>query len=77
MPQPPFGDVFEDRLKAIESEAKEAGLDWTKICREAGVSRATPDRWRKTKPKTVQLIEAIEAVVEKHKSERAAPPSAD
>ena len=77
MPQPPFGRVFDERLKAIEAEAKACGLDWTKICREAGVSRATPDRWKKTHPKTIDLVENLEKVVAKHKASLPpAPPAA-
>jgi hypothetical protein len=69
MPQPSFGKVFRERLKAIEAEATAAGLNWTTICNEAGISRATPDRWKKQTPKTVKLIETIEKVVEKHKAD--------
>jgi DNA transposition AAA+ family ATPase len=69
MPQPPFGKVFDERLRAIEAEAVACGLNWTDICTEAGVSRATPDRWKKKKPNTITLIEKIEKVVEKRKKQ--------
>lgn len=69
MPQPPFGKVFDERLRAIEADATACGLNWTDICREAGVSRATPDRWKKHRPNTVLLIEKVEKVIERHKKQ--------
>lgn len=67
MPQPSFGKVFEERLRVIEAEAAACGLNLTDVCRLAGISRATPDRWKREHPNTVRLIERIEAVIEKQK----------
>jgi len=64
-----FEAQFRDKLDEIETRAKEAGLNMTIICRETGISRATPDRWKRSLPKTVELVTAMEAVVEKRENE--------
>ena len=67
-----FKDAFLGRLKAIERDAKDCGLNYTSICKEAGVSRATPDRWKKSTPLTVALVDKMEAIVAQHKAAQAA-----
>jgi hypothetical protein len=69
MSQEKFGEVFRDRVTRIEDEAKRIGLNFTSICKEAGISRATPDRWRKESPKTIRLVEAMEKIIERHRAE--------
>lgn len=64
-----FSDVFNNRLKAIEAEARAVGLNYTSICKEAGISRATPDRWKKSTPKTVSIVAKMEAIIARHKAE--------
>lgn len=61
-----FGDVFRARLSQIDKDAQAVGINMTVVCKEAGVSRATPDRWRRNLPKTVEIIEKMEGVVTKH-----------
>lgn len=63
-----FTDTFKKRLTEIEGEAKAAGLNFTSICKEAGISRATPDRWKKSVPKTVEILTLMETVLAKHKA---------
>lgn len=58
-----FSREFNDRLNAIEERGKACSLTLTHICRESGVARATPDRWRAEVPLTVRLIDKMEAVV--------------
>jgi transposase-like protein len=67
-----FTDEFKKRIEKIESEAKLVGLNFTSICKEAGISRATPDRWKKKTPKTVAIVAQMEAIVERQKAEAAA-----
>ncbi len=67
-----FSDVFKERVTKIEEEAKAIGLNFTTICKEAGISRATPDRWKRATPKTVALVDRMEGIVERHKKEHAA-----
>jgi len=71
MPKRTFVDEFKDRVAKIESDAVAVGLNLTVICKEAGISRATPDRWRKKTPKTVLLIKKMEAIIERRREELA------
>jgi hypothetical protein len=64
-----FTEVFRQRVEKIEADAKEVGLNFTSICKEAGISRATPDRWKRSTPKTVKLIQMIEDIIEARKAE--------
>lgn len=63
-----FTDDFNDRISKIEADAKACGLNWTSICKEAGLSRATPDRWKKKAPKTIAIITKMESIVAEHKA---------
>lgn len=65
----PFGDVFRERLDRIETEARKVGLNFTSICEQAGISRATPDRWRRKLPKTVELVETMEKIIANKRAE--------
>ncbi|MGE4340238.1 MAG: hypothetical protein AB7E55_30440 [Pigmentiphaga sp.] len=69
----PFNEVFLERLDNIEKRAHacEPPLTLTHICRNAGIARATPDRWRKKPPKSIELLERMETVVAD--AEKAAP----
>lgn len=71
MPKRTYVDEFKERVAKIESDAVAVGLNLTVICKEAGISRATPDRWRKKTPKTVLLIKKLEGIIEKHREELA------
>lgn len=59
-----FETVFRDKLDEIEERAREAGINMSVICREAGIGRATPDRWKRQIPKTIKLVAEMERVVE-------------
>ena len=63
-----FTEEFRKRIRSIESEAVACGLNWTTLCKEAGLSRATPDRWKKKTPKTVEVVAKLEEIVAKHKA---------
>jgi len=67
-----FADDFKDRIAKIEADAKSIGLNWTSICKEAGLSRATPDRWKKRVPKTIEVVTKMEEIVERHKAQASA-----
>lgn len=67
--QQKFTDVFRQRIEKIEADAKAVGLNFTSICKEAGISRATPDRWKRSTPKTIKLIQAIEDLIEARRAE--------
>ncbi len=58
-----FEEEFNRRLSDIVKRGEKQGLTLTHICREAGVARATPDRWRAKAPLSVTLVDKMEAVV--------------
>lgn len=58
-----FKQQFYDAMDKLEADAKAAGLNFTQICKETGISRATPDRWKKHLPKTVELVTRMQQVV--------------
>lgn len=60
-----FVEVFRDTLADIESGAKDAGSSITEICRETGISRTTPDRWKANMPNTVELVARMQDAVER------------
>lgn len=66
--KPNFTEDFRATVSAIEEEAKECGLNWTSICKEAGLSRATPDRWKKKTPKTIEVVTKMQQIVARHKA---------
>jgi len=49
---------------SLKAMCEEAGTDLTQVCREAGIDRSIPERWKDKNPKTleivVKLIQAIE-----------------
>ncbi len=55
--------VFNDALSQLEADAKAAGSNLTEVCREAGVSRTTPDRWREKPPATIVTLKKLQDVV--------------
>lgn len=63
-----FKDAFRRKLEKIEADAREAGINYTVICREAGVSRATPDRWKRKTPKTIDLMDRMQEIVDRHRA---------
>ena len=58
-----FVQDFHAAIDKLEQDAKDVGLTLTSICRDTGVSRATPDRWRKKNPKTIELLSQMQALV--------------
>ena len=58
-----FEKDFFAALDQLEVDAKAVGLNLTSICKETGVSRATPGRWRREVPMTVQLLRQMQDVV--------------
>lgn len=50
-------------LNDLERRALLAGTNLTAISKEIKISRSTPDRWRRHPPKTLQILDQIEARV--------------
>lgn len=66
-----FQQVFEERLNSIERRAKAIGSTITEVCRVSGIARATPDRWRAEPPKSIKLMDALDAAVTKLEADAA------
>ncbi|BCP56218.1 hypothetical protein K32_48350 [Kaistia sp. 32K] len=64
-----FTGEFHSRLDSIIERGKAAGLNLSDICKKAGVARATPDRWKAKAPKTIQVVDQLEAAVAKAERE--------
>lgn len=60
-----FEAVFRSRVAKIEADARAVGLNFTTICKEAGISRATPDRWKRGTPRTIEIVDQMEKIVAK------------
>lgn len=58
-----FSSLFLERLDDIERRAQKIGLTITHVCRDSGVARATPDRWRANVPKSVKLMDDLEKAI--------------
>lgn len=56
-------NLFYAALDDVETQAQSRGLTMTSICRDLGVARATPDRWRKEPPKTIALLDQMQRYV--------------
>lgn len=65
-----FVDEFQDRVRRIEEDGHALGLNFTHICLRAGISRATPDRWKRSTPKTIELIAKMESIVQKERAKQ-------
>jgi transposase-like protein len=59
MNRKPFHKQFIASLDEVERRAKAAGSSITALCREAGVARATPDRWRNKAPETIDVMDRL------------------
>lgn len=73
-PKESLSELFRQRLDDLEREALRSGLNLTALCKRAGISRATPDRWRRRLPKTIQIIDSLEVALTQAKA--GAPPAA-
>jgi len=55
------GNIF----SSLQSACADAGTDLTAVCREAGVSRSTVERWKHQEPKTVLELRKLYRVIAK------------
>ncbi len=56
-------ELFNEKLSRIYQRALDADISVSLICKKSGVSRATPDRWRKSPPLSIALIDKMEEVL--------------
>ena len=54
-----FEAEFYRRVELIKERAKDAGTNITQLCRMAGVSRTTPERWEKRVPKSIGILDLM------------------
>lgn len=52
-------DEFNRRVKQLSERAKAAGTNVSELCRIAGISRTTPERWNKRVPKSITIFDSI------------------
>lgn len=65
-------EVFRRRVDMLNERAKKAGTNITQLCRLAGVSRTTPERWNKRVPKSIGIFDLMfEALVSIEKEQNA------
>lgn len=68
-----FVDQWHKDLAELEARAKEAGSNMTDVCRKAGISRATPQRWQDNPPQTVMLLDHMDAVINDIRKQKGLP----
>ncbi|WP_288821303.1 hypothetical protein [uncultured Leclercia sp.] len=67
-----FEAEFYRRVDMIKQRAKAAGTNITQLCRNAGVSRTTPERWEKRVPKSIGIIDLMfQALLEIEEAKKA------
>lgn len=52
-----FSEDFDLRIKDIRKRADACGISIAELCRRAGVSRSTPDRWFERIPKSIMVVD--------------------
>ena len=70
-----FDEVFQHALEQIKADAKAVGMSLTEVCRLAGVARASPDRWKERSPKTIEMMKAMQDVINTRRAAKAAEAS--
>lgn len=58
-----FKEEFVRRYDDIKARGEAVGMTVSDICKQAGVSRATPERWKKEIPLTIRLIDRMDEAV--------------
>lgn len=58
-----FVEVFRDAVDQLGVDARAAGTNLTEVCREMRISRATPDRWKREVPMTVNLLAQMQKLI--------------
>lgn len=59
-----FADEFKARFEEIKVRAAALDMTVTDVCKAAHVARATPERWKKTIPMTIRIIDRMFSVIE-------------
>jgi len=67
-----FNHQFNDALDDIERRLHAIGRNFTQLCNETKVSRATPNRWKRQMPKTVDIVARMQQTLVEWEAEHAA-----
>lgn len=65
-----FSQDFDLRIKDIRKRAEDCGISIAELCRRAGVSRSTPDRWFERIPKSIVVVDLFIDELEKVEGEQ-------
>ncbi len=57
---------MDEIIKSLKARCAAAGTNITEVCREAGVSRSTIERWKQKPPKSLQILNSLEAKLAEH-----------
>lgn len=71
-----FEAEFRRRVGDVFARAEAIGITVTRLCKETGTARATPDRWNKAAPLSIRIVDRMEAyVAEQEKKKREQQPA--
>lgn len=59
----PLDAEFAQRIRDLDARVRAIGVSWSQICRATGTARATPDRWLRRVPKSVETMAAMEKAI--------------
>ena len=62
---------FADRMRAISSRCRRLGISMSELCRRTDTARATPDRWMRRPPKSIETMAAFERELDKAEAQAA------
>lgn len=65
-----FSEDFDQRIKDIPKRAAACGISIAELCRRAGISRSTPDRWFERVPKPIAIVDQFLAELMKVEEEQ-------
>lgn len=57
-------------VQSLKIQAAAAGTNLTEVCRDANIPRQTIERWKNGEPKTIKILRAVEAAIEKRKQKQ-------
>jgi len=61
-----FSEKFRRELEDIKARASRPGVGGLKaVCKEAGISRATPDRWLAETPNTIKAMDKLQEAADR------------
>lgn len=65
----PIDTEFTERMRDIAARASRLGISISELCRRTDTARATPDRWMRRPPKSIETMAAFERELDKAEAE--------